>query len=74
MLLVPGLAEIMEGERCVTSELRAFGVFLLSCKAANVEEKPGLDDELSCSRYITGLMLLCPSELPTCSLNPWCLG
>lgn len=51
MSSVPGLAEIMEGEGCVTSELCAFWVFLVSCEAVNIEEKPGLDDQLSCSQY-----------------------
>lgn len=50
-LSVPGLAEIMEGGSCVTSELCAFWVFLEFCEAANSEEKPELDGQCSYSRY-----------------------
>lgn len=45
LVSVPGLAEIMEEESCVASELCGFGVFLVSCEAANTEESSGLDDQ-----------------------------
>lgn len=38
------------GGNCATSALFAFQVFFVSYKAANIEKKPGLDGQWSCSQ------------------------
>lgn len=47
---LPGLAEIMERQSCVTPDLCAFWVFLEFCEAASIDEKPELDGQCSCSQ------------------------
>jgi len=40
----------INGGNCATSALFAFQVFFVSCIAANIEDKPGLDEQWSCSQ------------------------